>query len=195
MSEFPTCSEDSASTSDPPTPPPRRQKPSTSTGKHKGARTHKVKEGEGKGKWKKRRDPSPFSASSRSDSISPDLHHKSTKEFFKKQKVKSSHKTEPSSQDGSSHSAIFQKHYSNLVMSISQCLNTVANLLFSGNLISSELLGQVLAGRETDQKLASKVVFGVQDYIRLNPDYLIKFIDILKKESSCEEISKKIMSK
>ena len=184
-------SENSTSTSDPPTPPPKRQKASTSTGKHKGTRTHKIKEGEGKGKGKKRREPSPSSASSESDSNSPD--HKSTKECVNK--TKSSRKTESSSQDGRSHSNIFQQHYSDLVMSISHCLNTVADLLFSGNLISRELQRQILAGHESDQKLASKVVFGVQDYITLNPDDLIKFIDILKKESSCEVISKRIMSK
>ena len=180
-------SEESTSTSDPPTPPPKRQKASTSTGKHKGARTHKVK----KGKGKKRREPSPSSASSGSDSNS--LDRKSTKRCVKK--TKSSRKTDPSSQDGRSHLNIFRLHYNDLVLSITPCLNTVANLLFPGNLISRELLRQVLDGRESDQKLASKVVFGVQDYIRLNPDDLIKFIDILKKESSCEVISKRIMSK
>ena len=182
-------SENSTSTSDRPTPPPKRQKASTSTGKHKGTRTHKIKEGEGKGK--KRREPSSPRASSGSDSNSPD--HKSTKRCVKK--TKSPRKTEPSSQDGRSHLNIFRQHYSGLVMSISHCLNTVADLLFSGNLISRELQRQVLAGHETDQKLASKVIFCVQDKIMLNPDDLIKFIHILKKESSCEVISKRIMSK
>ena len=186
-------SENSTSTSDPPTPPPKRQKASTSTGKHKGARTHKGKEGERKGKGKKRREPSPSSASSGSDSNSPD--HKSTKLKRCVKKIKSSRKIEPSSQDGPSHLNIFRQHYSDLVMSISHCLNTVADLLFSRNLISRELLRQVLDKHESNQNLASKVVFGVQDYIMLNPDDLIKFIRILKKESSCEEISKRIMSK
>ena len=189
--------ENSTSTSDPPTPPPKRQKASTSTGKHKGARTHKGKEGEGKGKGKKRREPSPLSASSGSDSNSPGHHHKSTKECVKKQskQIKSSRKTEPSSQDGPSHLDIFQQHYSDLVVSITPCLNTVANLLFSRKFISGELQRQILTGHETDQKLASKVLLCVQDKITLNPDDLIKFIHILKKESSCDVISKRIMSK
>ena len=201
MSEFPTSSEDSTGTSDPPTPPPKRQKASTSTGpgKHKGARTHihKVKEGEGKGKGKKRREPSPSSASSGSDSNSPDHCHKSTKERFKKlpKNAKSSRNPKPSSQDERSHLDIFQHHYSDLVLSITPCLNTVANLLFSRKFISGELQRQVLDGRETDQKIASKVLFCVQDKITLSPEYLIKFIDILKKESSCDVISKRIRSK
>ena len=188
---MPDSGDNSTSTSDPPTPPPKRQKASTSTGKHKGARTHKVKEGEGKGKGKKRREPSPSSASSESDSNSSD--DKSTKRCVKK--IKSSRKTDPSSQDGRSHLNIFRQHYNDLVLSITPCLNTVANLLFPGNLISRELLRQVLDKHESNQNLASKVIFDVQDKITLNPDDLIKFIRILKEESSCEEISKRIMSK
>ena len=199
MSEFPASSEDSTSTSDPPTPPPRRQKASTSTGKHKGARTHKVKEGEGKGKGKKRREPSPSRASSGSDSNSPDHHHKSSKECAKKQKIhsketKSSRKTEPPSQNERSHLDIFQCHYSNLVSSITPCLNTVANKLYSRKMISDEILSGVFDSHETRQSSASKVLLCVKRRVDSDPAVLFEFIDILKEEPSCDEIAKKITS-
>ena len=200
MSEFPASSEDSTSTSDPPTPPPKRQKASTSTRKHKGAHTHKVKEGEGEGK--KRREPSPSSASSGSDSNPPDHHHKSTKECVKKQKIhsketKPSRETALSSQEGSrrSHLDIFQHHYSELVQYIKPCLNTVADGLFSRMLIPDELQSQVLAGREIDQKMASKVLFSIKGRIKSDPAVLLEFIDVLKEEPSCDGITKKITSK
>ena len=182
-------SEDSTSTSDPPTLPPKRQKASTSTGKHKGARTHKVKD--------KRREPSPSSASSGSDSNSPDHHHKSTKECVKKQKkTKPSRETALSSQEGSgrSHLDIFQHHYSELVRYIKSCLNTVADGLFSRMLIPDELQSQVLAGREIDQKMASKVLFCIKDRIKSDPAVLLEFVDVLKEEPSCDVITKKITS-
>ena len=188
------------STSDPPTPPPRRQKASSSTGKHKGARTHKVKEGEGKGKGKKRREPSPSSASSGSDSNSPDHHHKSTKECVKKQqkihskKAKSSRKTDPLSREGRSHLDVFQCHFRVLVSSISSCLNTVATELYSRKLISDEVLSGVLSCQGTEKNMASKLLLCMKRNIDSNPAVLLEFIDVLKEEPSCDGITKKITS-
>ena len=189
-------SEDSTSTSDPPTPPPKRQKASTSTGKHKGARTHKGKEGEGKGKGKKRREPSPSSASSGSDSNSPDHHHKSTKERVKKQKIrsKSSRKTEPSSHNGRSHLDIFQHHFNDLVLSITSCLSTVARKLYSRQMIPDEVLSMVSSRQGTEQDMATKLLLCMKRNIDLNPAVLLKFIDVVQEESSCDEITKRITS-
>ena len=182
-------SENSISTSDPPTPPPKRQKASTSTGKHKGARTHKGKEGEGmKGLGKKRREPSPSSASSGSDPNSPDDQYEKQKNSSKK--VKLSHK--PSPIDDSSHLCIFRRHYSDLVLAISSCLNTVANKLYFRNIISDEILNVVLEGRETSQNTASKLLLYVKRSIDLNPAVMFEFIDVVKGELSCEMITKKI---
>ena len=176
---------------------PKRQKASTSTGKHKGSpRTHKGKEGEGKGKGKKRREPSPSSASSGSDSNSPDHHHKSTKERVKEQKIrsKSSRKTEPSSHNGRSHLDIFQHHFNDLVLSITSCLSTVARKLYSKQMIPDEVLSMVSSRQGTEQDMATKLLLCMKRKIDLNPAVLLKFIDVLQEEPSCDEITKRITS-
>ena len=176
--------------------PPKRQKASTSTGKHKGARTHKGKEGEGKGKGKKRREPSPSSASSGSDSNTPDHHHKSTKERVKKQKFrsKSSRKTEPSSHNGRSHLDIFQHHFNDLVLSITSCLGTVARKLYSRQMIPDEVLSGVSSRQGTEEDMATKLLLCMKRNIDLNPAVLLEFMDVLKEEPSCDGITKRITS-
>ena len=103
--------------------------------------------------------------------------------------------TDSSSQVGRSHMDIFRCHFSDLVLAISSCLNTVANKLYSRKIISDEILSRVLEGRETRQNMASNLLLCVKRNIDLNPAVLLKFMDILKEEPSCDGISKKIKSK
>ena len=149
-----------------------------------------------------RREPSPSSASSGSDSNSPDHHHKSTKECVKKRqnihpkKAKSSRirKTDPLSRDGRSHLDVFQCHFRVLVSSISSCLNTVATELYSRKLISDEVLSGALSCQGTEKNMASKLLLCVKRNIDSNPAVLLEFIDVLKEEPSCDGITKKITS-
>ena len=101
---------------------------------------------------------------------------------------------EPLSQVGRSHMRIFQRHYSVLVSSITSCLNTVANELYSRNIISDEVLSGVLEGCETSQNKASNLLLCVKRNINSNPAVLLKFMNVLKEEPSCDGITKKITS-
>ena len=105
-----------------------------------------------------------------------------------------SRNTDLSSQDGRSHLDIFRCHYSDLVLAISSCLNTVANKLYSRNIISDEILSRVLKDRETRQNIASNLLLCVKRNIDSNPAVLLEFVGVLKEEPSCDGITKKITS-
>ena len=70
----------------------------------------------------------------------------------------------------------------------------MANKLYSRNIISDEILSSVIEGHETRQNKASNLLFCVKRNIDLNPAVMLKFMDILKEEPSCDEISKRIIS-
>ena len=107
---------------------------------------------------------------------------------------KTSRNTDLSSQDGRSYLDIFRCHYSDLVLAISSCLKTVANKLYSRNIISDEILSGVLEGRETRQSISSNLLLHVKRNIDLNPAVLLEFVGVLKEEPSCDGITKKITS-
>lgn len=86
--------------------------------------------------------------------------------------------------------AIFQRHYSELETMISMCVDTVSNKLFSKGLISDNVLGLIITGQDSDRKKASKVLHIVRNAIKVNPEKLKVFVDILKEERSLKDLTK-----
>lgn len=90
---------------------------------------------------------------------------------------------------------IFQKYYEQLNAITRSCPNTIANKLFSKNMISVEVLDQVITGQDSSGKKASTVLFSVCSQIQANPQKLLDFIEVLKEESIYDDIAREIASK
>lgn len=177
------------SSSDGSTPPSSKHKkshaknPSPATGKY-----HKDKHGrKGKRKRKEKRkfvtSSSSFSSTSHdsTDSESPDITPKQIRQAATNKQ-----------------SALFdiiQKHYGGLVTMISTCVDSFTNELYSENLISGDVQDQVITGQDPDSKKASRVLHSVKQKLKLHPEKVRTFVEVLKKEPVFDDLTKEIMSK
>ena len=163
---------------------------------------YKIKDRRGKDKCKQTSCAfSDSHASTLCDSLLPDVPCDSITEKFKRKEMKFHEKIpkELMPRDGISKQNqmqdIIQKHYKQLVSTVSSCLQTVSNELFSKNLISEEVLGQILTDHDSAQTKASKMLLHIKGRIKCNPARFMEFIDILKEEPSCDDMVEEIMSR
>ncbi len=214
---IPDCGEVSSEgsgsdTISPTPPPPKRRKPPAKqapatgkAGRGKHRYRHRGRKGKRKSKGKKKYVTSSSTASSPShdstDSESPDTHQvtskkvKLSKKAVTKPSMSPAHNPEDKVDKQHALSAIFQRYYDSLVTTTGTCgVDTIANKLYSKNLISENVLGQVITGQDSDSIKASKVLYNVKERIKVDPGKLRTLVEVLKKEPVFDDLTKEITS-
>lgn len=90
---------------------------------------------------------------------------------------------------------VFQKHYDSLVTMIQICPQVITNKLFAKKIISDETLSKIVTGCDSKMTKASTLLCDVRTQLKVHPEKLIDFVNILKEENSLDFLTEKIMSK
>lgn len=79
---------------------------------------------------------------------------------------------------------VFQKHYESLVTMIKSSPLTICTKLFSNRFISEDIWNQVITGQDSHLKKASLLLCDVHSHLKVHPDGLIEFVELLEQDAS-----------
>lgn len=90
---------------------------------------------------------------------------------------------------------VFRKHYDSLVTMIQMCPQVITNKLFAKQIISDETLSKIITGCDSKMTKASTLLCDVRTHLKVDPEKLIDFVNILKEERSLDFLTAKMMGK
>ena len=170
--------------------PKKRRKPVKSSSRS-GSRycrvTHKrIRRGSGEGKQRRKRKYVSPSSSASSTSYDSGSDHVTSKRSFKKKKARSS------SRKSDRLYSIFQEHFDDLRSLIEMSLESMASKLFTKNLISSDVMNEIITSQQSAANKALVLLANVSSLVKKDSGKLLVLLEILKQEAAFDDITSKI---